>query len=735
MPDTPAAHLVPDAPASALPPLLVEPPWVRRPPRDEPLTIKGLKAPQEPTVVVWAPGEREEWLDEPYRSLDRLPDDTAWSDLAASFAPVSGSDFENDPRLQAEHLGLLMQAPEEYGQAILARWDFRYHSGSTAWLHPLVARHELAALALAKSLAERDGAAAGGLVPFRDAAVIQIMVGIGADGSHLPMLRAWLDRHGLAAVPALVPIAFGRSAPKRKGAEVALRHLVERHGHAAVTEAARCHGDEAADAVAELRIDPLDLYPWPLSESALDPAELPQILLRGRDRALPASATRHFITMLTFTRGGAFYPGVATVTELCDPDSLTEFVWALYEAHRGYPLWAADWMAHALKHLGDEQTVRRLTSVINRWSKADAWRNKGWNALEVHTSVGTDVALRFLHQISQKAADRKRIRPQAEALLNKIAKERGLTSEQLADRLVPDFGLDAEGGMTLDYGPRSFRVGFDEQLKPYVVDDTGKLRKALPKPGAKDDPELAPAAYQRFTALKKDVRTIAADQIARLEAAMVTGRRWTPGDFRAFLVDHPLMWHIARRLVWTADDRPFRIAEDRTFAGVDDQGFDPSPTARIGLPHPYHLGDTVKAWSDVLADYEILQPFPQLGREVHPLTEEERGGHRLGRFEGVTVPIGRVLKLTRLGWERGAPEDNGVATLISRPVGTCWAVVQLDPGIPVGAVDAFPEQRIEDVGVYAAPYWRRSKNSPVLGTLDPVTASELIAELTELTRD
>jgi hypothetical protein len=28
--------------------------------------------------------------------------------------------------------------------------------------------------------------------------------------------------------------------------------------------------------------------------------------------------------------------------------------------------------------------------------------------------------------------------------------------------------LDADGGMTLDYGPRRFVVGFDDQLKPYV---------------------------------------------------------------------------------------------------------------------------------------------------------------------------------------------------------------------------------------------------------------------------
>ena len=55
-----------------------------------------------------------------------------------------------------------------------------------------------------------------------------------------------------------------------------------------------------------------------------------------------------------------------------------------------------------------------------------------------------------------------------------VAAGLGLTAEQLADRLVPDFGLDADGSMVLDYGPRRFVVGFDEQLKPYVADEAGK---------------------------------------------------------------------------------------------------------------------------------------------------------------------------------------------------------------------------------------------------------------------
>ncbi|KJS51024.1 hypothetical protein VM98_39430, partial [Streptomyces rubellomurinus subsp. indigoferus] len=89
---------------------------------------------------------------------------------------------------------------------------------------------------------------------------------------------------------------------------------------------------------------------------------------------------------------------------------------------------------------------------------------------------------------------------------------------------------------------------------------------------ARDDAELAPAERKRFAALKKDVRTVAGDQIRRLEDAMVSGRSWTAEEFAQLFVGHPLLWHLVRRLVWLAEAdgtaTAFRVAEDRTLADV-----------------------------------------------------------------------------------------------------------------------------------------------------------------------
>ncbi|NMM91646.1 hypothetical protein B2J88_46420 [Rhodococcus sp. SRB_17] len=110
---------------------------------------------------------------------------------------------------------------------------------------------------------------------------------------------------------------------------------------------------------------------------------------------------------------------------------------------------------------------------------------------------------------------------------------------------------------------------------PYVVDGKGKASKSLPRPGANDDPVLAEAARAQFTAFKREIKSVATDQIRRLNRAMVTGRRWSGDEFSQYLLGHPLVIHLVRRLLWAsfgengAPTTVFRVAEDNTFADVE----------------------------------------------------------------------------------------------------------------------------------------------------------------------
>eukprot|EP01032_Pedospumella_encystans_P006548 gene6548-7844_t len=166
----------------------------------------------------------------------------------------------------------------------------------------------------------------------------------------------------------------------------------------------------------------------------------------------------------------------------------------------------------------------------------------------------------------------------------------------------------------------------DDRLQPLLRDAAGKPLKALPKPNAADDAALAAAATEQLKELRKLAKTVAATQLRRLEAAMCEQRRWTHGEFMAFLVRHPVMRVFVRQLVWGLFDESgelaasFRVSaegelvdpHDDPFALPDDEG------ARIGIAHPLEFAARdpalATAWASVLADYEIVQPFEQLAR-------------------------------------------------------------------------------------------------------------------------
>jgi hypothetical protein len=175
------------------------------------------------------------------------------------------------------------------------------------------------------------------------------------------------------------------------------------------------------------------------------------------------------------------------------------------------------------------------------------------DGLDILAVQGSSSALSALNELATKGKP-PRLRKYAASRVTVAAENLGLSAEQLADRIVPDLGLAPDGSLRLDYGPRQFVVGFDEQLKPYVTDPAGKRLKTLPKPGLKDDAIPAQASYNQFSALKKAVRTLAVEQIGRLERAMCARRSWSGEEFEELLVAHPLLRHVVRRLVWAVFD-------------------------------------------------------------------------------------------------------------------------------------------------------------------------------------
>lgn len=141
---------------------------------------------------------------------------------------------------------------------------------------------------------------------------------------------------------------------------------------------------------------------------------------------------------------------------------------------------------------------------------------------------------------------------------------------------------------------------------------------------------------------------------------MCSQRRWTTDVFRRFLVEHPVLIHVVRRLVWGAHDEKglgatFRVAEDGSFADTKDEAFELPEGVDVGVVHRLDLdAATAAAWGQVFGDYEILQPFEQLSRATSTLAEKDRTDVELPMVVGFEVPTGKVLRLDARGCEARA---------------------------------------------------------------------------------
>jgi hypothetical protein len=299
-----------------------------------------------------------------------------------------------------------------------------------------------------------------------------------------------------------------------------------------------------------------------------------------------------------------------------------------------------------------------------------------------------------------------------------IAKARGLTADELADRLVPDLGLSERGSMVFDYGSRRFTLGFDADLKPFVRGPGDEPLAELPKPAKSDDESLANAALEDWKELKARARKVTSEQVRRLELAMAARRRFSLEHFETFFSRHPFMQHLARRIVWAVygeEVQPVRLAEDGSYANARDEVLELAPQSRIGVVHPLDLDrKAAVVWADILASYEIIQPFPQLSRE----TFTDRSA--LAQLAGKKIPTTRILGLRRAGWTEGPTGDGGTVSTYSRDMGSDrHAVIAFDPGIYLGDPTIEPEQTL---------------TVTLPDDADAVVFSEVVRDLTQLSR-
>ncbi|MEW1842539.1 hypothetical protein AB0392_31735 [Nonomuraea angiospora] len=123
-----------------------------------------------------------------------------------------------------------------------------------------------------------------------------------------------------------------------------------------------------------------------------DPDVLPQVLLKGGGRALPAAATRRLVAL-------ARKPDepLDAVRDACDRRSLADLGWALF-------LHGDAWALPALGRLGDGRTARDLAALLPGWV-ARGTRARAVTAVDAIARIGTAEALEVLDELAETGPD------------------------------------------------------------------------------------------------------------------------------------------------------------------------------------------------------------------------------------------------------------------------------------------------------------------------------------------
>jgi hypothetical protein len=128
--------------------------------------------------------------------------------------------------------------------------------------------------------------------------------------------------------------------------------------------------------------------------------------------------------------------------------------------------------------------------------------------------------------------------------------------------------------------------------------------------------------------LRQDMEKVLLAQRDRIERLLLAPRSWAFPAWCERYLDHPLLAHQARRLIWqftNGERSDAGIWRDGKFVSARGRALDwLKPDTQVQLWHPLGVpADRVLAWRRWLEENQISQPFKQAHREIYLLTDAE----------------------------------------------------------------------------------------------------------------
>lgn len=318
------------------------------------------------------------------------------------------------------------------------------------------------------------------------------------------------------------------------------------------------------------------------------------------------------------------------------------------------------WLMALAALLGDDTVVDKIRTTINKWMEENRYKmaEHGVGALALH---GSDKALRWVEWYSRKYRTKKaNVGTAALVALETAAEELGISTHELGDRIVPDFGFDGLfKHFTVD--GEDYRAFIDGNFKIAFFNDDNKKLKAIPA-------AAGASLKESFKAIAKEVRDIVKSQSSRLEYYLIIQRKWTYGQWQSFFLQNPVMFIYATKLLWGVYDEKgnlqsaFTCNEDTTLQDINSDEFSIDEKAIIGIVHPAQLEEArLKQWQQLFFDLAIDPVFPQLDRKIPSLEAYDLSKKIITRFDGKKTKEGSIRStLEKYGWHKGPAGDGGM---------------------------------------------------------------------------
>jgi hypothetical protein len=404
------------------------------------------------------------------------------------------------------------------------------------------------------------------------------------------------------------------------------------------------------------------LKKWP--GKWLDKAKLPALKWSSGDE-LDEDEVRFLLYRQSRVKGVDVDAEAAAAFALVERDTAGDFALALAEGlvKNGGAVAKNRFALSTAGRLGDGRTAEALLP--------EALGKRRLPAVQSIALIGDDEAARALQQIADQFSTKyKNIGDAAESGFADIAIARGLSVYELSDELLDDLGFTEARDRPMKIGGGDWHLRILPSLKIGYVKPDGKLVKSA-KELTKKDKDVVKA-------LQKKVRALGKQQAAALEAYLVSRRRWSASDWRAFFAGHALMAALAQRVVWgvyegeklvetflvtdvyTGDNGPDEVscylAREKDTVALEDK------RQQIGLVHALDLkSDDQRGAALAAAEAKKLDPlFAQLERPVHAPAEDKRADKLLWDFDDKQVYCATFKRRAdKLGWRRGSVIDAG----------------------------------------------------------------------------